>query len=86
MAKSKKEKEKEVVSYLKSELNHKEKADDVKFMLIQAKRLGLVGKHAGSKPVSGLRSLLRAANRRIAYLKKLATIVKEKENAVETTA
>lgn len=84
MAKSKKEKE--VVSYLNPELNHKEKADDVKFMLIQAKHLGLVGKHAGSKPVSRLRSLLRTANRRIAYLNKLATTVKEEENAVETTA
>ena len=83
MAKSKKEKE--VVSYLNPELNHKEKADDVKFMLIQAKRLGLVGKHAGSKSVSKIRSLLRTANRRVAYLNKLATTIREEENAVEAT-
>lgn len=83
MAKSKKEKE--VVSYLNPEFNHKKKANDIKFMLIQAKRLGLVGKHAGSKPVDSVRNLLRTANRRIAYLNKLTTTIKE-ENAVETTA
>lgn len=83
MAKSKKEKE--IVSYLNQELNHKEKADDIKFMLIQIKRLGLMGKHAGSKPVSRLRSLLRTANERIKFLNKLVATVKE-ENAVETTA
>lgn len=83
MAKAKKEEK--VVSYLDPKLNHKKEANDIKFMLIQAKRLGLVGKHAGSKPVSRLRSLLRKANERIKFLNKLAATVKE-ENAVETTA
>ena len=82
MAKAKKE---QLIGYLDPELNHKKQADDVKFMLIQAKRLGLVGKHAGSKPVGRVRSLLRTANRRIAYLNKLATTIKEEENTVEAT-
>ena len=82
---AKKAKKEELVGYLDPELNHKKKADDIKFMLIQTKRLGLMGKHAGSKPVSRLRSLLRTANERIKFLTKLAETVKE-ENAVETTA
>ena len=84
MAKKAKKEEK-IVGYLDPKYNHKEKSSAIKFMIIQAKRLGLVSKHAGSKPVSRLRSLLRTANERIKFLNKLAATVK-KENTVEATA
>ena len=85
MAKKAKKEEK-VVSYLNPEFNHKEKADNIKFMLIQAKRLGLVGKHAGSKPIEKIRQHLKTANERIKFLNKLTTTIKKEENAVKTTA
>lgn len=44
--------------------------DTNKHIITMAKRLGLVGKHAGSKPISRLKALLRQndrANARVHY-------------------
>ena len=80
---ARKAKKKVVAGYLDPKYNHKEVSSSIKFTLIQAKRLGLVGKHAGSKPVDTIKNLLRSYNRRNAALTKLKNSLKEQEETAK---
>lgn len=75
---AKKTKEEKLVGYLDLEFNHKKKTNDIKFILIQAKRLGLVGKHAGSKPIDRLKRSLKRASKQLAALSNIKNILNKK--------
>lgn len=68
-----------VISYRDPTQNHKESSVEVKNLLIQVKALGLVGKHAGSKPIARLKSSLRRANKQLAILSKITKILNKQE-------
>ena len=80
MAKHKKETI--AVSYNDPHYNHKKSSLPLKNLLTQVKVLGLVGKHAGSKPVRLLKQHLTTANRRIAMLSRLSKEL-NKQNTAE---
>ena len=82
MAKKAKE-EKKTVGYLDPKYNHKKQSSSIKFTLIQAKRLGLVGKHTGSKPINNIKSLLRIYNKRNAALTALKNLLNKQEESAK---